>query len=406
MKRVRKPEDHGIEGRNVLLGVSGGIAAYKVAELARLLVRAGASVKVIMTESAERFVSPLTFRTLTGNPVATTLWSDPGSPFPHVSLSEEADVIAVAPATANIIAKMANGIGDDLLSTTLLAARGPVVVAPAMNTRMYLNPVTQENIQKIFNSGALIAWPGEGGLACRTEGAGRMAEPREIFEIISGELRLSGDLEGRRIMVTAGPTREYIDPVRFLSNPSTGRMGYRIAERAARRGAQVVLVSGPVELPCPFGVELVDVTSAEEMKDAVLERIEGVHALVMAAAVADYTPAEPAARKVKKSDGVPDLKLEPTPDILREVMPLKGDRIIVGFAAETDDVLENARGKLESKRLDLIVANKVGEPGSGFGSDTDLAAILDGAGGPSELKLLSKTELADRLLDRISRQFK
>lgn len=395
-----------LKGSKVLLGITGGIAAYKVAELARMLVKSGADVKVIMTESAERFVSALTFRTLTGNPVATALWSDPGSPFPHISLSEEADVIVVAPATANIIAKMANGIGDDLLSTTLLAARGTVIVAPAMNTRMYLNPLTQENVQKIFRAGAVIAWPGEGGLACRTEGVGRMAEPAEIFDIIARELTTSEDLTGRRILITAGPTREYIDPVRFLSNPSTGKMGFKLAERAARRGAEVTLVSGPVAMPLPANVTLIDIVSAEDMLKAVLERLDKVDALIMAAAVADYTPEEQARRKMKKIDGVPDLKFKATADILKEVRPLKGDTIVVGFAAETDDVIDNARMKLESKGLDLIVANKVGEPGSGFGSDTDMAAIVDDSAGPFELLMMTKSELSDMLLDRLKCQFR
>jgi phosphopantothenoylcysteine decarboxylase/phosphopantothenate--cysteine ligase len=373
-----------------------------VAELARLLVKSGANVKVVMTDSAQQFVTPLTFRTLTGNPVATTMWSDPGSPFPHISLSDEADVIVVAPATANIIAKVANGIADDLLSTTILAARGTVVVAPAMNSRMYLNPATRSNLEKVRDSGAVVIDPSEGGLACGTEGVGRMAEPAEIFEVVRRELATACDLEGKRVLVTAGPTREYVDPVRFMSNPSTGRMGYKIAERAARRGADVTLISGPVDLPCPAGVELIGVVTAEEMKDAVLDCLQNADVLVMAAAVADYTPSEPAVRKMKKSDGVPELEFKATADILKEVAPVKNGRIIVGFAAETDDIIENARKKLSAKELDLIVANKVGEPGSGFGSETDLAAVIGRDDGDVELVMLTKTCLADSLLDRIS----
>jgi phosphopantothenoylcysteine decarboxylase/phosphopantothenate--cysteine ligase len=394
-----------LAGRTVLLGVTGGISTYKVAELARLLVKAGAYVKVMMTEAGRQFVTPLTFRTLTGNPVATTMWSDPGSPFPHISLSDEADLIVVAPATANIIAKMANGIADDLLSTTLLAARGTIVVAPAMNTRMYLNPVTQHNIAKIRGMGAVVVEPGEGSLACRTEGVGRMAEPAGIMEVVVRELDTAVDLEGKRVLVTAGPTREYIDPVRFISNPSTGRMGYTVAARAARRGAEVILISGPVDLACPPGVCLVDVVSASEMKDAVLENLEASDVLVMAAAVADYSPARVAEYKMKKSDGVPELNFEPTVDILKEVAPRKGGKIIVGFAAETDDVVENARRKLEDKSLDMIVANKVGEPGSGFGSSTDLAAVISKGDSEATLKLMSKLELADLLLDRLKGLF-
>ena len=395
-----------LSGKTVLLGISGGIAAYKVAELARLLVKAGANVKVIMTESGQQFVTPLTFRTLTGNPVATTLWSDPGSPFPHISLSDEADIIVVAPATANIIAKHARGIADDLLSTTLLAARGTVVVAPAMNTRMYLNANTQENMNRIREMGTVIVEPTEGGLACRTEGIGRMAEPAGIMKVIERELSLVTDLSGKRVMVTAGPTREYIDPVRFISNPSTGTMGYTVAEQAARRGAAVTLVSGPVDMVCPAGVELVEVVSAAEMKDAVLGRLQESDVLIMAAAVADYAPTTVADRKMKKSDGVPHLEFVPTADILKEVMSLKGSRLVVGFAAETDDVLANARGKLDQKDLDLIVANKVGEPGSGFGSSTDLAAVIGRDDLTPELEMMSKVELADLLLNRVSHMLK
>ncbi|MHB8896357.1 MAG: bifunctional phosphopantothenoylcysteine decarboxylase/phosphopantothenate--cysteine ligase CoaBC [Candidatus Geothermincolia bacterium] len=395
-----------LSGKNVLLGITGGIAAYKVAELARMLVKANACVKVVMTEAGRQFVTPLTFRTLTGNPVATTLWSDPASPFPHISLSDEADVIAVAPATADIIAKMANGIGDDLLSTTLLAARGRVIVAPAMNTRMYLNPVTQGNLRKVREMGAVLINPCEGGLACRTEGVGRMAEPADIMAVIVRELEINAGLEGKRLLITAGPTREYIDPVRFLSNPSTGLMGYAVADRAARRGAQVTLISGPVEQPRPAGVEVVDVVSAADMKEAVLGHLDAADALVMAAAVADYTPVATAEKKIKKSDGVPDIEFESTVDILKSVAPVKNGRIVVGFAAETNDVVENAMKKLADKDLDLIVANQVGEPGSGFGSTTDRAAVIARGDTGATLEMMSKIELAEILLDRLSGLFK
>jgi phosphopantothenoylcysteine decarboxylase / phosphopantothenate---cysteine ligase len=391
-----------LTGRTVLLGVTGGIAAYKVAELARMLVKANANVKVVMTDAAQQFVTPLTFRTLTGNPVATTLWSDPGSPFPHISLSDEADVIVVAPATANIIAKVANGVGDDLLSTTLIAARGTIVVAPAMNSRMYLNEQTRENLERLRARGIVLIDPCEGGLACRTEGVGRMAEPADIMEVVARELLTASDLEGRRILITAGPTREYIDPVRFLSNPSTGLMGYTIAERAARRGARVTLITGPVDRHCPASVELIDVVSAADMRDAVVEHLEAMDALIMAAAVADYTPVEKADSKMKKSVGVPDIRFTATRDILKEVMTLKDRKVIVGFAAETDDVIDNAMSKLRDKDLDLIVANKVGGPGSGFAAATDLAAVIGRADSDATLEMMSKTALADLLLDRLS----
>ncbi|MFH1150649.1 MAG: bifunctional phosphopantothenoylcysteine decarboxylase/phosphopantothenate--cysteine ligase CoaBC [Actinomycetota bacterium] len=391
----------GLEGKKVLLGISGGIAVYKVAELARLLVKSGAQVKVVMTDSAQKFVTALTFRTLTGNPVATTMWADPSSPYPHISLSEEADIIVVAPATANIIAKMANGIADDLLSTTLLAARGTVLVAPAMNTRMYLHPATVSNLARIREMGAVVVDACEGDLACGDEGAGRMAEPAEILATTEREVERSSLLAGRTVLITGGPTREYIDPVRFISNPSTGLMSHAVARAAVRRGARVVLISGPTGLTPPHGVDVVDVVSAAEMRDAVLERLRGSDVLVMAAAVADYRPARPSSSKMKKSEGVPALELEPTEDILKEVSGKKGSCLLVGFAAETDDVLENARKKLGEKGLDLIVANKVGEPGSGFGTQTDLAAIIKRGGGEQALELMTKTELADRLLDEV-----
>lgn len=388
--------------KTVLLGVTGGIAAYKVAELARLLVKGGVNVKVVMTESAQKFVTPLTFRTLTGNPVATSMWADPSSPFPHISLSEEADLIVVAPATANIIAKMANGVADDLLSTTILAARGTVVVAPAMNTRMYMHRATLDNLARLAASGVIVVECGEGQLACMDEGVGRMAEPGEIMEVIAGELRRSSELEGRRVVVTAGPTREYIDPVRFISNPSTGLMGYTLAGRAARRGAEVLLISGPTNLYPPGGVDLKSVVTAEEMAGEVKGALASADVLVMAAAVADYRPADVANKKMKKSEGVPQIRLEPTEDILKAVSGMKGSCLLVGFAAETDDVIENARGKLEDKKLDLIVANKVDAPDSGFGAETDLAAIVTPDSDRVELQMISKIELSDMVLDRIA----
>lgn len=393
------------EGRTILIGVSGGISAYKVVELARLLVKRGANVKVVMTSAGEKFVTPLTFRSITGNPVATSLWSDPSSPIPHISLSDEADLIVVAPATADIIARYARGIADDLLSTTLLAARGTVLVAPAMNTRMFLNPVTSENIELLRSRGVIIIEPGEGGLACGEEGPGRMAEPSDILLAIEGEIDRVADLKGRRILVTAGPTREYMDPVRFISNPSTGKMGYAIADRAARRGAEVLLVSGPTGLPCPAGVDILRIESASDMKQAVLDNIEGKDALVMTAAVGDFKPTVVAGEKLKKSDGVPEMKLEPTEDILGMVAGSRGGMKVVGFAAETENVVENSRKKLSGKNLDLIVANKVNEPGSGFGSDTDLAAVLAPGDEDIDLRIYSKRELADAVLDRLSDLF-
>jgi phosphopantothenoylcysteine decarboxylase/phosphopantothenate--cysteine ligase len=330
------------------------------------------------------------------------MWSDPATPFPHISLSEEADLIVVAPATANIIAKMAYGIADDLLSTTLLAARGTVVIAPAMNARMYLNPATLENIRKLRAAGVVIVECVEGQLACGDEGVGRMAEPSDIMRVIEGELARTSELEGRRVVVTAGPTREHIDPVRFISNPSTGKMGYTLADRAAKRGAEVVLISGPVGVPCPAGVKLVSVTTTVEMAQAVKDNIPAADVLFMAAAVADYRPSQAAGRKMKKSQGVPKIELEPTEDILKAVSGTKGKCLLVGFAAETDDVIENARGKLKDKGLDLIVANKVGAPDSGFGTDTDLAAVISSDTEDGQLRMMSKAELSDEVLDKVA----
>ena len=388
--------------KNVLIGVTGGIAAYKVAELARMLVRGGVSVKVIMTSAGQQFVTPLTFRTITGNPVATSMWSDPASPLPHISLSEEADLILVAPATANFIAKYAKGIADDLLSTTLLAARGTVVIAPAMNTRMYLHPSTRENLAALRVQGVVIIEPGEGELACGNEGIGRMAEPWEIMEVLERELRRTYDLAGKRIVITAGATREHMDPVRFISNPSTGRMGFAVAERASRRGAEVVLVSGPTNLACPAGVRLVPVVSAAEMKGAVMDNLPGADVLVMAAAVADFRPEVKMPKKIKKRDGIAEIKIEPTEDIINEVQKSKSKCLVVGFAAETDNVVENARKKLIEKGMELVVANRVGAPDSGFAAETNSAAVISPVDENVELAMMSKSDLAELLLDRIA----
>lgn len=389
-------------GKTILIGVSGGIAAYKVVELARLLVKRDATVKVVMTAAGERFVTPLTFRSITGNQVATSLWADPASPIPHISLSDEADLIVVAPATADILAKYARGVADDLLSTTLIAARGTVVVAPAMNERMYLHAATRENLSTLASRGVVIVEPGVGELACGEVGVGRMAEPVEIMRVLEDEILRAADLSGTRITVTAGPTHEYIDPVRFISNPSTGRMGFTIAQRAARRGAEVTLVAGPTNLARPAGVTVLDVVSADDMKNAVLDNISETDVLVMAAAVADYRPVEKALKKIKKRDGVPELRLEPTEDILKSLTEVKGGCLLIGFAAETDDVIANAKKKLVEKELDLIVANRVDEPDTGFATATNLAAIIASETEDVELAMMSKFELADFLLDRVS----
>lgn len=399
----RETMGRSFEGKNILLGVSGGIAAYKVVELARLLVKSGALVRVAMTESASRFVTPLTFRTVTGNPVATSLWSDPGSPVPHISLSEEADVIVVAPATANVIARIACGLADDLVTTTVLAARGTVLVAPAMNQWMYENPLTRRNLATLRENGIVVIEPGTGDLACGETGVGRMAEPERIVEAVTEEIVRSSGLEGRRMVVTAGPTREYIDPVRFISNPSTGLMGFNVARRAAGRGAEVTLVAGPTTLSDPPGVQTIRVTTAAEMKEKVIELSSNADVLVMSAAVADYRPVESSSSKLKKADGLPEIKLERTDDIVAEVVAKNSGCLVAGFAAETDNVIENALGKLRDKGLDFIVANRVGCQDSGFGVNTCEAAVLEKGGGEkAELSMMSKLEIADALLDRIA----
>ena len=390
------------EEKKILVGVCGGISAYKVVDVCRRLIKRGASIKVIMTEAAQRFVTPLTFRTITGHPVATSLFADPAAPIPHISLSEETDLILVAPATADMIAKYAWGIADDLLSTTLLAAREIVVLAPSMNARMYLNPATQKNLDTIRERGARLIEPGEGYLACGYEGVGRLAEPSQIIEELGDILRRSRDLEGKRIVVTAGSTREHVDPARFISNPSSGRMGFALAQAAADRGARVVLVTGPTHLIAGPGIERIDITSAAEMKEAVESQVKEAKALIMAAAVADYRPRETLEKKMKKGKGKWALDLEPTEDILASVSARGNDIVLVGFAAETEDLIENAKKKLEKKKLDMIVANLVGRVDTGFAASTTEAAIITADGEVGETGMVYKSALADLVLDRVA----
>jgi phosphopantothenoylcysteine decarboxylase / phosphopantothenate---cysteine ligase len=389
--------------KKIVLGVTGGIAAYKAAELVRQLVRARARVHVVMTRSAREFVTPLTFQTLSGNPVSTELFNLLSeSEIGHISLADRADILVIAPATANIIAKIAAGLADDLLSTVVLATRAPVLLAPAMNVHMWANPVCRENIRKLRERGFFFADPEAGELACGYEGQGRLAEIPAIFEEIRTVLAPK-DLAGKTLLVTAGPTEEDLDPVRFLSNRSSGKMGYALAEAARRRGAEVILVSGPTLLPPPAKVKLVPVRSAREMKEAVLHHLEKASVLIMAAAVSDYRPGRAAAQKIKKNAGPAVLELEPNPDILLEAGRRKGGRILVGFAAETERLLKNAGEKLAKKNLDLVVANDVSLPGAGFRADTNLAVLIGRSGRPEKLPLMSKAELADRILDRVLR---
>ena len=384
----------------IVLGVTGSIAAYKAAELASRFAREGFRVDVIMTESAQQFISPLTFRNITGRPVVTTMW-DLASEFSveHVALAEAADVVLVAPATANIIAKMACGMADDMLSCTVLATRAPVVIAPAMNDNMWSNPVTRENVAKLAKRGFIFVGPSRGRLASGKMGLGRLTGLDEIYGITLQVLGRKGDLAGKHIVVTAGGTQEPVDPVRCLTNHSSGKMGYAVAEAARNRGAQVTLISAPTALAAPAGIRVVGVKTAEEMLKAVEDAVKKADVLVMAAAVADFRPVKAAGKKIKRAD-LSDLtlELEKTPDILSQV---KGDFIRVGFAAESHDVVANAREKVKRKGLDLIVANDITEKDCGFGTETNRVAIIDGKGKSEELPLLPKGEVADRILDRL-----
>lgn len=389
----------------VVLGVTGCIAAYKSAELARALVRAGVRVKVVMTDAATRFMGPLTFRTLTNEPVVTSLWDDPGSSAVyHVSLAEEADVMVIAPCTANVLAKIAVGRADDMLTTTVLATQAPLVIAPAMNTHMWRAAATQENLATVRARGAIVVEPASGELACGDVGEGRLAEVDAIAAVVLAELARSRDLVGVRALVTAGPTYEPIDAVRFIGNRSSGRQGYAIAEELARRGAEVTLVSGPTVLPDPFGVRTVRVTTALEMEAAARDAYGDANVVVATAAVSDFRPAAVAAGKLKKDEAPTVVELERTPDILAGFGAEKGDRVLVGFAAETEDVLAYARGKLESKNLDLVVANDVSVPGLGF-SSADNRVTFVAREGERELPVMSKMAIARELGDEIARMF-
>ena len=387
--------------KKIALGVTGGIAAYKAAELVRELVRAKAQVYVIMTRSAQEFVTPLTFQTLSGNPVSTDLFSlIEESEIGHISLADRADLLVIAPATANMIGKIAGGIADDMLSTVVFATPAPVLLAPAMNVHMWENPICRENIQKLRARGYHFIDPEAGELACGYEGKGRLAEIPAITEEIRS-LLTPQDFSDETVLVTAGPTEEDLDPVRFLSNHSSGKMGYALAKAARRRGAEVILVSGPTSLSPPAKVKLVRVRSAVEMREAVFHHLEKASVLLMAAAVSDYRPKQAAAQKMKKTAMSPVLELERNPDILWEAGETKGNRIFVGFAAETQNLLKSAKEKLAKKNLDLIVANDVSLPGAGFRVDTNIVKVIERSGKVEKLPLMSKEDLADRILERI-----
>lgn len=387
--------------KKILLGVTGGIAAFKSVELLRLFQKEGAQVRVVMTANASQFVTPLTFRAISGFPVITDIFSaETESGIDHIGLTDWADLFVIAPATANIIGKMANGIGDDSLSTMALAFDRNFLLAPAMNTKMYRNKIVQENISKLKSTGCHFVGPESGALACRDEGEGRMSEPADILDAAQG-LFYDKDLEGIKIVVTAGPTVEDIDPVRFLSNRSSGKMGYALAREASGRGAHVSLISGPSSLTPPSAVHFVSVRTSEEMHNAVLEASKGADALIMAAAVADYRPAKKSSEKIKKKDDRMTLELIKNPDILGDLAKKRPCRLIVGFAAETENLLENASRKIKEKKPDLIIANDVSQEGAGFDTDTNRIYIIDKSGVVEKTDKLPKNEIAGIILNRV-----
>jgi len=394
----------------ITLGVTGGVAAYKAAELVRRLQQEGHSVQVVMTRSAREFVTPLTFAALCGQRVITDLFGDSSggeanleSAIEHIAVAQRTDLLLVAPATADIIAKFARGVADDFLTTLYLASTAPVVIAPAMNVNMWNHAATRENVETLRARRLKIVEPDEGYLACGMTGPGRLAGIEEILSAVHEVTKAQRDLEGETILVSAGPTCEDLDPVRFISNRSSGKMGYAVAEAAAKRGAKVILVSGPVNLETPAGVERVDVRTAEEMRRAVAERFADTSIAILAAAVADYRPAQPRPEKIKKGSAPLAISLDPTTDILAEVAKNKGNKIVVGFAAETDHVAENARKKLTSKNADLIVANDVTAEGAGFDRDTNVVTLFSRDGRDLALPKMPKSEVAERVLDEVLR---
>ena len=389
-----------LEGKCVVLGVTGSIAAYKIANLASALKKLHADVEVIMTKNATNFINPITFESLTGHKcLVDTFDRNFSFQVEHVSIAKKADVLLVAPASANVIGKMAHGIADDMLTTTALACRCPKIVAPAMNTNMYENPIVQDNIACLKQYGMEVITPASGYLACGDTGAGKMPEPEVLLQYILRTIACEKDLTGKRVLVTAGPTREAIDPVRFISNHSTGKMGYAVARRAMLRGADVTLISGPVALTPPPFVELISVESAAQMYDAVMERAPEADIIIKSAAVADYTPAEISPEKIKKMEGDSALPLVRTRDILGELGQCRrDDQFICGFAMETEHLLDNARAKLEKKNVDMIVANSLRQEGAGFGVDTNIATLITKAG-VRALPMMSKEALASVILD-------
>lgn len=391
-----------LKGKTAVVGVCGGIAAYKVVEVVSRLIKLGAEVEVIMTENAARFVAPLTFQSISHRPVITDMFAEPEYwDIQHISLAKKADIMVIAPATANIIGKIAGGIADDMLSTTVTATKAPVLFVPAMNSSMYENPIVQKNIKELKALGYLFMEPDTGRLAEGTSGKGRLPEPPQIADEICRILTVEKDMEGLKVLVTAGPTREPIDPVRYISNRSSGKMGYAVAQAAADRGACVKLVSGPVSISSPYNVETINVLTAAEMHAEVMKSYRDFDIIIMVAAVADYKSAEISDIKIKKKDGEMHLRLEKNPDILRELGEIKGNRLLIGTCAETNDLLENANKKLQEKNLDMIVANDVTMEGAGFETETNIIKIIKRDGKIRELPIMSKLACAHEILNEI-----
>ncbi len=394
-----------LKGKTVVLGVCGGIAAYKAVEVVSRLVKCGAAVHVIMTAAAAQFVTPLTFREISGQPVYTTMWEEPKLwNVEHIALARRADLFVIAPATANMIGKIANGIADDFLSTTVMATTAPVLIVPAMNTEMYLSAATQTNLKILADRGFHLMKPESGPLACGTAGIGRLPEPAAIVGQVAAHFAIAKSLQGVRLLVTAGGTREAIDPVRYIGNRSSGKMGYAIAAVAAERGAEVTLISGPVALAAPSGVTRISVESALEMRDAVLAAFPTVDIVIKAAAVADYRPEVVADQKIKKQSASMTIDLIKNPDILAELGSSKSGQFLVGFAAETQELAKNATEKLCRKNLDMLVANDVTQAGAGFESETNIVKVFYQDGFSEQLPQMSKRELAAVLLDRVQQQ--
>ena len=384
----------------ILLGIGGGIAAYKAAELARLLMEQDHAVQAVMTKAAQKFITPMTFAALTGRKTLTDLFAIEAA-VEHISVAQEHDLLVIAPATADLMGKLANGLADDFLTTLYLAFTGPVVLAPAMNVNMWQHPATQANLETLRRRGHRIVDPGSGYLACGMTGPGRLAEPETIAAAIARELRRRTDLEGETVLVTAGPTEEPLDPVRFISNRSSGKMGYALAEAAAARGARVILVSGPVHLSAPRGVEIIQVRTANQMRDRVMENLPQAGIVIKAAAVADFHLSKVPDQKVKKTAARLSLELDPTPDILAELGRKKGDRLLVGFAAETQNLVQEGRRKLESKNCDMLVANLVGGAESALESDENEVVLLLRTGESIPVARAPKRGIADRILDEV-----